>query len=328
MRRGTRIRMLGWLLLVLPLLVAVVQSPAVTAYVAAVKEGDLPALKRGDLRSEIESEAKRRYEPPVDARVDEVWKAIPGYDGLAVDVEETYRLAKKREQGSPIPWVYKVVPARVTLDDLEPQPIYRGNEKKPMVALMVNVSWGTEHLGEMLRVLQEERVPATFFLEGAWLKKHPDEARALMKEGHEIGNHAYSHPQMSRLSSNRIREEILRTEQLIGETLGIRSKWFAPPAGDFNHAVVEEAERLGMKTVLWTVDTVDWRKSSTPEIMVERVRRGVAGGSLILMHPTDRTVKALPEIIRVIKEKGLRLGTVSEVLSPRRLEPVEPMVTF
>ena len=62
--------------------------------------------------------------------------------------------------------------------------------------------------------------------------------------------------------------------------------------------------------------------------MVERVRRGVAGGSLILMHPTDRTVKALPEIIRVIKEKGLRLGTVSEVLSPRRLEPVEPMVTF
>ena len=328
MRHGARIRMLGWLIPVLPLLLALVQSPAVTAYVAAVKEGTFPAFAEGDLRSRIEAEAKRRFEPPVDARIDKVWKAIPGYDGLAVDVEETYRLAKKREPGSPISWVYKVVPARISLDDLEPQPIYRGNEKKPMVALMVNVSWGTEHLGEMLRVLREERVPATFFLEGSWLKKHPDEARALMKEGHEIGNHAYSHPLMSRLSPQRIRGEMFRTEQLIEETLGIRSKWFAPPAGDFNQTVVEEAARLGMKTVLWTVDTVDWRKSSTPELMVERVRRGVAGGSLILMHPTDRTVKALPEIIRVIKEKGLRLGTVSEVLSPKRLEPVEPMVTF
>lgn len=327
-RRGARIRMLGWLILVLPLLLALVQSPAVTAYVAAVKKGDLPAFAGEDLRSVIESEAKRRYEPPVDARVDKVWKAIPGYDGLAVDVEETYRLAKKREPGSPIPWVYKVVPARVTLDDLDPQPIYRGNEKKPMVALMMNVSWGTEHLGEMLRVLHEERVPATFFLEGSWLKKHPDEARALMKEGHEIGNHAYSHPLMSGLSPERIRGEMFQTEQLLEKTLGIRSKWFAPPAGDFNQTVVEEAARLGMKTVLWTVDTVDWRKSSTPELMVERVRRGVGGGSLILMHPTDRTVKALPEIIRMIKEKGLRLGTVSEVLSPKRLEPVEPMVTF
>ncbi len=327
-RRGARIRMLGWLLVVFPLLLAVIQSPAVTAYIATVKEGALPVYARGDLRSKIEAEAKRLHEPPVDARIDRVWKAIPGYDGLAVDVEETYRLAKKQKSGSPIPWVYKVVPARVSLDDLPPQPIYRGNERKPMVALMVNVSWGTEHLPGMLQVLRSERVPATFFLDGSWLKKHPEEARALLKEGHEIGNHGYSHPQMSKLSSARIREEISRTEQVIENTLGLRSKWFAPPAGDFNQTVVEEASRLGMKTVLWTVDTVDWRKSSTPQLMVERVRRGVTGGSLILMHPTDRTVKALPEIIRVIQEKGLRLGTVSEVLSPQRLEPVEPMVSF
>ena len=328
MRRGARIRMLGWLLPVFPLLLMVVQSPAVTSYVAAVKERSLPAFAEENLRSEIESEAKRRYEPPVDARNDRVWKAIPGYDGLAVDVEETYRLAKKRKPGAPIVWVYKVVPARVSLDDLMPQPVYRGNGRKPMVALMVNVSWGTEHLPEMLRVLREEKVPATFFLEGSWVKKHPDAARALVKEGHEIGNHAYSHPQMSKLSAARIREEILRTEQQIEETLGTRSKWFAPPAGDYNQTVVEEAHRLGMKTVLWTVDTVGWRKSSTPEIIAERVKRGVAGGSLILMHPTDSTVKALPVIIRMIKEKGLRPGTVSEVLSPGRLEPVEPMVPF
>ena len=149
-----------------------------------------------------------------------------------------------------------------------------------------------------------------------------------MKEGHEIGNHGYSHPQMSKLSSARIREEISRTEQVIENTLGSSFQMVCSARRDFNQTVVEEAGRLGMKTVLWTVDTVDWRKSSTPELMVERVRRGVTGGSLILMHPTDRTVKALPEIIRVIQEKGLRLGTVSEVLSPQRLEPVEPMVSF
>lgn len=307
---------------------SVFESPAVTAYLEGVKEKDRKVMAREDLLTHIKEEAKRRYEPPIDARVDRVWKAIPGYNGKAVDIEATYQAAKKRGANKRIPWIYKEVPAKVSLGDLGPHPIYRGNEKKPMAGLMINVAWGTEHIPEMLRILKQENVTATFFLDGSWVEKNPEMARRLLESGHEIGNHAYSHPQMSRLSRAQIREEITKTEAAIQKLAPVRSRFFAPPSGDFNQAVVEEADRLGMKTVLWTADTVDWKESMMPTDMIARIQPELSNGTLILMHPTDRTVKALPEIIRLIKKKGLKAGKVSEVLSSKRVESVEPGSPF
>lgn len=304
------------------------ESPAVTAYIEGIRGKELPAMGRDDLLKQIQSEARRRYEPPVDARIDSVWKAVPGYNGLAIDVEETYRLAKKRGNGRGIPWIYKEIPAKVSLSDLGAQPIYRGNEQKPMAGLMINVAWGTEYLPAMLTILKQEKVSATFFLDGSWVEKNPEMARRLMESGHEIGNHAYSHPAMSRLTRAQMREEIARTEAAMQRIAPVRSRFFAPPSGDYNQAVVEEADRLGMKTVLWTADTVDWKKSMMPADMISRVKRDLANGTLILMHPTDRTVKALPEIIRMVKQKGLKLGKVGEVLSSNRVESVEPGSPF
>jgi probable sporulation protein (polysaccharide deacetylase family) len=318
----------AFLLICLPVLWGLVTAEPVDSYVSQIKEKAEPVWGSDDLYARIRQEAQKRGESPIDARIDRVWKAIPGYDGLQVDVEATYRLAKRKGWTEPKQWIYRVVPARVTLDDLGPHPIYRGNERKPMAALMINVAWGTEHLPAMLNILRKEQVKATFFLDGSWLKRHPTDAKRLKEAGHEIGNHAYSHPMMSRLSRERMRFEMKKTEQLIRQTLGVRSQWFAPPAGDYNQAVVEEAARLHMKTVLWTVDTVDWRPTSTPEWMTARVKAGVANGMLVLMHPTDRTVTALPQIISVMKQNGIKLGTVSEVLSSSRVESVEPAPPF
>nr|WP_302104692.1 polysaccharide deacetylase family protein [Polycladomyces sp. WAk] len=312
----------------MPVVWGLVSSEPVASYVSRIKGKAEPVWHSDDLYARIRQEAQKRGEPPIDARVDRVWKAIPGYDGVEVDVEATYRLAKRKGWVEPKQWIYRVVPARVKLDDLGPHPIYRGNERKPMAALMINVAWGTEHLPAMLNILRKERIKATFFLDGSWLKRHPSDAKRLAADGHEIGNHAYSHPMMSRLSRERMRIEMQKTEQLIRQTLGIRSRWFAPPAGDYNQAVVEEAARLNMKTVLWTVDTVDWRPTSTPEWMTTRVKRGASNGALVLMHPTDRTVTALPQIISVMKQNGIKLGTVSEVLSSSRVESVEPVPPF
>lgn len=320
-----------WVLLALPLIWLAVCSPSVTAYVTSVKKGTAePVFKQREdekLREVIEKGSRARLDPPVDARIDRIWRAIPGYNGLEVDKEATYRFAVKGGRRKPVSWIYREIPVKVSLDQLPAEPIYRGNEKKPMAALMINVAWGTEHLPRMLDILEKEGVAATFFLDGSWLNKHPGEAKRLLDKGHELGNHGYSHPLMSRISRERIRSEIEKTEALI-RRLGIKSAYFAPPAGDFNRVVLEEARRMGMKTVLWTVDTVDWRKTSSPEWMTQRIRKGIGKGSLILMHPTERTVQALPQIIRVIKEKGLRLGTVNEVLSPKRVEVVEPVPSF
>lgn len=275
-----------------------------------------------DLWSQIEAEAEKSRIEPIDARVDSIWKAIPGYNGLEIDIEATYQAAvsKKRKAGDAIPFVYRQIPAKVTLDDLGEHPIYRGNPNKPMVSLMINVAWGNEFLEPMLNTLDAENIKTTFFLDGSWLKKNPELAAEIMKRGHEVENHAYSHPDMSRLSRERAELEIKKTQDLLKESLGVENKWFAPPSGDFNQQTVSIAHARGLKTVLWTLDTVDW-KHPAPEAVVQKISSQVEPGFLILMHPTDSSSQALKGMIDGIRAKGLEIGTVSQTLSAERIMP-------
>ncbi|WP_054951557.1 polysaccharide deacetylase family protein [Numidum massiliense] len=311
-----------------------------TAYIDGVKHGQaVPVMssqptaggetKMSDsLEQLVKKAAKEHSEPPIDARVDSVWKAIPGYNGLVVDESRTLALARDRGSSKPPKLVYREVPPKVQLKHLPPNPIYRGNEHKPMVALMINVAWGTEHIAPMLAILEREDVRATFFFDGSWLAKHADTAKQIVAAGHAVGNHAYHHPLMSRLSTDKMRQEMSATSELIKQSLGVETPFFAPPAGDFNDRVVQTAADLGMYTVLWTADTVDWKPSTTPQRMVERIRRDLGNGTLILMHPTDRTVEALPQIIQTVQQNGLTLGTVEEVLSEERIPRIEPQNLF
>lgn len=270
------------------------------------------------LKSKIQEEAAKRRIEPVDAVVDRVWKAIPGYNGLEVDIESTYQKTKASPEGDEIQYVYREIKPRVSLDDLEPQPIYRGNPAKPMAALMINVAWGNQYLVPMLDTLDEAKVKATFFLDGSWLKKNEELALEIQKRGHQIENHAYSHPNMSQLEDSRARLEISKTKDLLKEKLGVENRWFAPPSGDFNDKTVRQAADQGLKTVLWTLDTVDWR-NPTPYSIVAKISKKVEPGSLILMHPTASSSEALKDIIKSIQDKGLKLGTVDETLSASRV---------
>jgi len=271
----------------------------------------------------VAREAPGQRIEPVDARIDPVWKAIPGYDGREADVEATCERMKqtgaKAADGTRIPWVYRPIRPAVGLDDLPPAPVYRGNPAKPAAAIMINVAWGDEHLPAMLNTLEEEGVKATFFLDGTWLSKHRETAREILARGHELSNHAFTHPLMSRLSDGRQREEIARTEELL-QSLGVRNRWFAPPSGDYDRRTVRIAHRLGLRTVLWTLDTIDW-KNPPPDAVVQKVARRAEPGVLILMHPTESAKRALPGIIRALRAKGLVPGTVSQTLSSERIEP-------
>ncbi|EGL81934.1 polysaccharide deacetylase [Caldalkalibacillus thermarum TA2.A1] len=268
------------------------------------------------LLSEIKELSKKINEKPVNARIDRVWKAIPGYNGLEVDIDKSYHLAKQAGKVQLEHLVIKEVEPEVGLEDLPPAPIYRGNPQKPMVAFMVNVAWGTEYLPDMLDIFDDYQVKATFFLDGKWLSRNKEVAQELIKRGHELGNHAYSHPDMRRLSIAEIQEEISKTEALIQE-LGVNSHYFAPPAGTYDDRVVKVAREFNMHTVMWTLDTVDWKEPSPAEITA-RIVPYLENGALILMHPTASTVQALPNLIEGALQKELRAGTVSEVLSPER----------
>lgn len=276
-----------------------------------------------ELRAAIEREAPKRAVPAVDAKIDPIWKAIPGYNGLEVDVRATYEMNKKRDwRNNSIVYAFREVEPAIGLEDLEPSPIYKGNPNKPMVSLMINVAWGNEHIPAILKVLRKENVHATFFLDGSWLRKNTETAKLIQADGHELSSHAYSHKNMSTLSDYAAMQEITKTEQLLKERLGVNNRLFAPPSGDFDMQTVRLAHSVGLQTVLWTLDTLDWKKPSAQWI-VNKITRNVEPGSMILMHPTASSSEALEGMIKAIKNKGLSFGTVSELISTKRVGNVE-----
>lgn len=296
------------------------QNPFTSNYVDSLKLSAVTVSKEKDpLYLEIEQK-KGEYEvQPEDARIDRVWKAMPGLNGLKVNVAESYR--KMRPDGifTPEKLVYEEVRPKVTLFDLPPSPIYRGNPGKPMVTFLINVAWGNEYIPSILKTLEKHHVKATFFLEGQWVKKYPDMAKMIVDAGHEIGNHAYTHPDLKKLTSEAIQEEIVKTNEIIRATTGIKPKWFAPPSGSFKEEVVKIAEEQKMKVIMWTVDTIDWRNPE-PIAMVNRVANDVSSGSMILMHPTSSTAKGLENLIIRMKEKEYQIANVSTLLSEERVK--------
>lgn len=331
----------AYLLAAAALLWGLGSTPAVSSYVQAVRTGSLHDLPdQGgdgfpepdavaawapaghiDLLQTIRAEAERTRIPPVNARLDSVWKAIPGLNGREIDVEKSYRLAAQLPAGTPVAYVYKDLPPSVNLDDLGAQPVYKGNPGKKMISLMINVAWGDEYLPKMLETLKKENVHATFFFDGTWLSKNLETAKAIGAAGHELSNHAYSHKNMSQLSRGRAEEEIRKTEKLL-ESIGVKNTLFAPPSGDFDQETVEIAYSMKLRTILWTIDTVDWQKPS-PSSIITKISAKLEPGALILMHPTSSSMQALDGIIRTAKQRGYALGTVSELISPERLPELE-----
>lgn len=280
---------------------------------------EVAGFENGKLGSDLLAEAEKLKIPPVNARVDRVWRAIPGYNGLEVDLDRTLAKLLENPDVSGIPFVFRQVEPDITLADLPPEPIYKGNPDKPMVSFMVNVAWGNEHLPDLLRIFREEGVTSTFFLDGSWLKNNRELALAILEDGHELANHGYSHKMMSRLGEAEALEEIRKTEALLKE-LGVDNRLFAPPAGDFDAETVRLARREGLYTILWTLDTVDWKKPDAASV-IRKINSRLEPGSLVLMHPTETAVGALGEMIRHAKSQGYKVGTVSELISEKRLVP-------
>lgn len=296
-----------------------VNNPWSEQYVAYLRAESISVGNQKDLLyEEIEKVAENYRIPASDARIDRVWKATPGYNGLEVDIKASYKKMKVKNVFNEGMLVYQQVPPKVHLHDLPPTAIYRGHPEKPMVSFLINVAWGNEYLSDMLATLKKHNISATFFLEGRWVKENPDLAKMIAGAGHEIGNHSYSHPNMKNLSTVAIKEEIEKTNNVIEATTGITCKWLAPPSGSYREEVVQIADTLGLGTIMWSVDTIDWQKPS-PDTIINRVLTKIHPGAFILMHPTDSSSKALDQLIVRIKEKNLKFGTVSETLREERI---------
>ncbi|TCO79893.1 polysaccharide deacetylase family protein [Marinisporobacter balticus] len=199
------------------------------------------------------------------------------------------------------------------MEELE-EPIRNGDANMNKMAFTCNVDWGNEEIPKILDILEEKNIKITFFVTGRWALKNPELLKFIYSKGHEIGNHAYSHKMHSKISEKENYDQIKKTEDAIMNALGIKTKYFAPPSGDFNQTTLKVAKNLGYKTILWSVDTVDWRKGSSKEIIIARVMKKPHKGAILLMHPKPATVEALPFLIDKIKEEDIEIGRISDLL--------------
>lgn len=298
-------------------------SPSIDHYIASVKGQPVTApVEQTDWTQKI-TELKNKHEiPPIDARIDPVWKAIPGYNGLTINTDASLKKFNELGKWDDNEIVFEEIKPKVALSDLKPSPIYRGNSEKPMVSFMINVAWGNEYLPEILQTLDKYKVKTTFFLDGSWVNKYPDEARKIKEAGHEIGSHAYSHPDMKKISMSRIRLELTKTNEVLQRELDVKPVLFAPPSGSYDDRTVQLAAQEGMSTIMWTLDTIDWQNPS-PSTILDRINPKLAPGSLILMHPKESSTKALPKMIEAAISKKLKVGTVGELLSSKRIYTIE-----
>jgi peptidoglycan-N-acetylglucosamine deacetylase len=167
---------------------------------------------------------------------------------------------------------------------------------------------------QILAILVQHQAPATFFTVGRQVERYPELVRQELAAGMAFGSHSYGHPQpFDRLPAARIRDELTRGRRTLGP-LGVHPVGFRPPGGAASATILATAQRLGDRTVLWSVDPADWQPGVSSDQLVWRVLAGVRPGVIVLLHDGggDRsaTVAALPAIIDGLRRLGLSLALV------------------
>lgn len=198
------------------------------------------------------------------------------------------------------------------------QAVYRVNTTSKVVSFTFDDGSDGGHINEILAILKKNNIKATFFLTGAATQQHPSLIRNIVNQGHEIGNHSFNHPDFTKISAAQMRDQLNRAETAIKNATGKTTKpLFRPPFGAVNQTVLNTIGDAGYtKTIMWTIDTVDWRGDSAT-IMTNKVVNNIVPGSIVLMHTGQDTFtpEALPGMISKLKAKGYQFVTVSQLLT-------------
>jgi peptidoglycan-N-acetylglucosamine deacetylase len=169
----------------------------------------------------------------------------------------------------------------------------------------------------VLEVLERQQIKGTFYLLGENMHRESDIVRRIVKQGHAVGNHTYSHPDLRKSKPEEVRSELVRTDELFQQIVGWRPKIFRAPFGFENPAIITEAQNLGYEVTLWSLDTEDWQKPGR-ETIKATVFNKVTNGDIILMHckggEAAGIAASLEELIQELKKMGFTMVTVPELL--------------
>lgn len=201
---------------------------------------------------------------------------------------------------------------------------------QPVVALTFDDGPHPQHTVRLLDILKAENVRATFYVVGRNAERYPEIIRRMVREGHEIGNHTWSHPYLTRISREEARSELQRTRDVITKITGQPTTTMRPPYAAVNDSLrTWMYQEFGYPTILWSVDPRDWQRPGA-SVVASRIVNGAHNGAIILAHDIHSpTVDAMPAAIRGLKEKGYRFATVSQLMrmggvSTEQRSPVTP----
>lgn len=190
--------------------------------------------------------------------------------------------------------------------------------EEKIIALTFDDGPHPKYTDEILDILGSYGVKATFFVIGKNAEAYPEKLKRAINEGHEIGNHTYSHITAGKSSESNLRSELQKTHEIIKKITDTDTVLFRPPTGYCNTVAVKSAAEMNYKIIVWTVDTRDWAHTCV-ESIVKNVKNHVTGGAIVLFHDyisaPSPTPQALSELIPYLLSNGYRFVTVSELLS-------------
>jgi peptidoglycan/xylan/chitin deacetylase (PgdA/CDA1 family) len=191
-----------------------------------------------------------------------------------------------------------------------------GYTGKKMVCLTFDDGPDGEITPQVLNILKRYHVKASFFFVGNKIEQYPEIINTAYQEGHLVLSHTWSHRQLNAMEEQEIRREVEMSEDKIYELIGERPAFIRPPYGEVDEKVARAIKNRGGKIILWSIDTLDWSQKEKNNI-VKNVTEHVRPGDIILMHcDSDKTetVKALPEIITILRQKGYQFVDLGEML--------------
>src|SRR3984957_1680792 len=192
----------------------------------------------------------------------------------------------------------------------------------PYLAMTFDDGPSAEYTPRLLDMLKARHIKATFFLVGKNVQAHPELVRRIIAEGHEVGNHTWDHPQLSKLTDTQATDEIEKTQDAIRTACGVTPTLLRPPYGALNKPEhIWIPQRLKLNVIYWTVDTEDWKRPGAAAI-TERVHAGARPGAIILQHDIHgETIDAMPAALDGLIAKGYHLVTVSQLIALESRNP-------
>ncbi|MBQ8662549.1 MAG: polysaccharide deacetylase family protein [Eubacterium sp.] len=195
-------------------------------------------------------------------------------------------------------------------------PIYCVQTEEPKIAISFDAAWGNEDTPQILEILAKHNVKATFFMTGGWVESYPEDVKAILAAGHDLGNHSETHPNMSELSAEEITTELMTVHNRVKELTGYEMTLFRPPYGDYDNEVITTAKECGYYTIQWSVDSLDWKDYGVDQVISQVCdNEHLDNGAIILCHNGAKyTAQALDEMLTNLEGQGYQFVPISGLI--------------